>query len=122
MKRIIPLILCCLVICSCNEEKQNDKVVVNKVDCSQMMELKEDDAILIDVRTIVEYKAEHLDDAVNVPVENILEDITTVVDSKETKIILYCMSGTRSADAAQKLVDAGYKNVYDLGAMENCSN
>ena len=30
------------------------------------------------------------------------------------KIIVYCASGNRSKQAAQKLIDMGYTNVYNL--------
>ena len=33
---------------------------------------------------------------------------------KDTVIILYCASGTRSAQAAKTLVDLGYTNIYSL--------
>ena len=46
--------------------------------------------------------------------------IETMVKDKNTHIIVYCRSGNRSATAAQKLIDMGYKKVYDLGAMSNC--
>ena len=34
-------------------------------------------------------------------------------------IIVYCRSGSRSKQAALKLIEKGYKHVYDFGAMEN---
>ena len=47
--------------------------------------------------------------------ENLIKD-------KNTKIIVYCRSGNRSATAANTLINLGYTNVYDLGAMSNCFN
>ena len=44
-----------------------------------------------------------------------------VFENKDTKIIVYCRSGNRSATAAQTLIDLGYKNVYDLGGINNCA-
>ncbi len=36
---------------------------------------------------------------------------------KNTTIIVYCRTGIRSAIVTQKLVNLGYKNVYDLGGI-----
>ena len=38
---------------------------------------------------------------------------------KSEKIIVYCASGNRSKQAAQKLIDMGYTNVYDMGGISN---
>ena len=32
-------------------------------------------------------------------------------------ILVYCRSGRRSKDASMKLVDIGYKNIYDFGGI-----
>ena len=32
-------------------------------------------------------------------------------------ILVYCRSGNRSAQAAKKLADMGYANVYDFGGI-----
>lgn len=125
MKKIIVLGLLTLLLCSCNsEEKKNDsenKLGYQVIDCAKKDELMEDKAILIDVRTVQEYSEGHLDNSVNISVESINTMIETMVKDKNTPIIVYCRSGNRSATAAQTLVKLGYKKVYDLGAMNNCS-
>ncbi len=120
MKKIFTLLVCTLFLCSCNDEKKEDKAVVEKVTCSEMLELVDDGAVLIDVRTLVEYNAKHIDGAINLPVENIANTIEKEIKDKEKKIVLYCRSGNRSATAGQTLIDMGYKNVYDMGGMSSC--
>lgn len=121
MKRIVLLLVCTLFLCSCGSEKKEEKAVLQNVTCTEMLELVDDGAVLIDVRTLAEYNAQHLDGAINLPVENIASTIETEVDDKNIKIVLYCRSGNRSATAGQTLIDMGYKNVYDMGGMSNCS-
>ena len=70
----------------------------------------------------MEYEQGHLDNSINIAVDVIESTIESEVSDKDTKIIVYCRSGNRSATAAQTLVNMGYKNVYDLGAMNSCSN
>ena len=124
MKRIIMLCMCAMMLCSCGtEEKKNeDKVVSQTINCVQKEELMEDGAVLIDVRSASEYAEGHLDKSINLTVDTIGVNIETLIKDKDTKIIVYCRSGNRSATAADTLINLGYKNVYDLGAMSNCSN
>ena len=37
---------------------------------------------------------------------------------KNQMILIYCRSGNRSKEAAQKLADMGYTNVYEFGGIE----
>lgn len=37
--------------------------------------------------------------------------------NKEAVLIVYCRSGRRSKAAAEKLIDLGYENVYDMGGI-----
>lgn len=121
MKKVLGLCLCAMFLCSCGTDTKEDVVVLQEVKCTEAMELVDDGAILVDVRTIAEYNASHLDGALNIPVEVIADQIETKISDKDTKIVLYCRSGNRSANAGQILIDMGYKNVYDLGAMNNCA-
>ena len=36
---------------------------------------------------------------------------------KEATLLVYCRSGRRSKDAAQKLLELGYQSVYDFGGV-----
>jgi rhodanese-related sulfurtransferase len=83
------------------------------------MSLQADGAIIVDVREEEEYKEEHLDEAINIPYTAITDRISKYAD-KDTKIIVYCKSGVRSNKAANSLIEAGYKNIYDLGSISNC--
>ena len=105
-----------LILCSCsNNNEVNDKIIVENVTCSEKDKLLKEGAILIDVRSSIEYDSGYLEGAINIPVETIESEIEEKVKDENTKIILYCRSGSRSSTAAQILVDMGYKNVYDLG-------
>ncbi len=93
-----------------------------KISCSDKdVVLDYDDSILIDVRTNSEYKSGHLDGSINIPYEDIVKGVSKLEDvNLDTHIIVYCKSGGRSSQAFDSLKDAGYNNVYDLGAMSNC--
>jgi phage shock protein E len=71
--------------------------------------------VLVDVRTPAEYESGHIPTAVNVPVDVIGTRPPT--EAKDTLIVVYCRSGNRSATARNILVDLGYTNVVDFGAV-----
>ena len=43
----------------------------------------------------------------------------TVVDVRTKALLIYCRSGRRSRDAAEKLIALGYENVYDFGGIND---
>ena len=75
-------------------------------------------AILLDVRTQEEYDGGHIPGAVCLPNEDILPDLPLPFD-KDAEILVYCRSGRRSAQAAEKLADMGYTNVADFGGIQD---
>jgi len=76
---------------------------------------------IIDVRTIQEWDKGHLEGAVLIPYDQIGEKIGSVVKGKSKKIYVYCRSGRRSKIAKEALEKLGYKDIVDLGAMENAA-
>ena len=81
-------------------------------------QLQEDKSIkLVDVREPSEFKAGYIEGAQLIPLGTIENDFETVIPDKDAKIFVYCRSGNRSAQAAKKLVDLGYTNVFDIGGI-----
>jgi rhodanese-related sulfurtransferase len=72
---------------------------------------------LVDVRTPAEYETGHIPTAINIPVDVIATKPPT--EQKDALIIVYCRSGNRSATARKILMDLGYTNVVDFGAVSN---
>ena len=71
---------------------------------------------LIDVREPEEYKASHADNAINIPLSDILNSDYSGIDTSRP-IYLYCRSGNRAGQAKIALEQAGYKNVTNLGGL-----
>ena len=78
-----------------------------------------EDYIVIDVRTVSEFKNGFVQDAINIE----WQDISSIKDEfeKNQKIYLYCRSGNRSGKAGDILIKLGFKNVENLGSLENAS-
>ena len=64
---------------------------------------------VVDVRTIAEWNTGHYPSAIHIPASKLAE--TTLINQSE-HILLYCNTGTRARNAAEKLQATGYKNVH----------
>lgn len=72
-----------------------------------------DNLIFLDARALEEYQTSHIKNAKYIGFNNfdvsVLKDVT-----KESKIIVYCSIGYRSEIIAKKIIDLGYRNVFNL--------
>ena len=69
---------------------------------------------LVDVRTPEEFLTDHLNNAVNNNVLDAAFDDNAKNLNKLKPVFIYCKAGSRSAKAAQKLSDLGFKTIYNL--------
>ena len=74
-------------------------------------------AQLVDVRTTAEFSRGALPNAISLPLQGIMH-ADNIID-KNKAIILYCLSGARSATAKNYLTQMGFTEVHDLGAFKN---
>lgn len=118
MKKIILCLILCIFLCGCqNDGINNENKIVN---VAEVKKLKEDGAILIDVRTVMEYNEQHIEGALLLPLDDInKESVSKIAPDIDTNMIVYCASGARSSMAVEKLKKLGYENVFDLGSMDN---
>lgn len=73
---------------------------------------------LFDVREEEEYVTGHAAGALLFPLDSM--DVATaaqMIPQKDTPVLVYCRSGQRSGEAAQKLAQLGYTRVYDIGSL-----
>ena len=73
--------------------------------------------IILDVRRADEYAAGHISGAINVANESIGTDEIPELPDKNQLIMVYCRSGRRSKEAAEKLVKLGYTNIVEFGGI-----
>ena len=70
-------------------------------------------AVILDVRSAVEYAGGHVPGTVNVP----LNQVPTLDMPKDTPLFLYCQSGARSARGCRALEKLGFTRVANLGGI-----
>lgn len=72
--------------------------------------------VLLDVRERREYVDCRIPNSINVPLSSI-GAIEKIVPDKNAPVFVYCLSGGRSANAANQMDKMGYKNIYNLGGI-----
>ena len=77
----------------------------------------EENYIILDVRTQEEFEEKHIPDAVCIPNETIGSDEIAQLPDKDQLILVYCRSGNRSKQAAEKLAALGYTNIVEFGGI-----
>ena len=118
MKRyLLPLMLVLgLTGCAASSTQEMTYWQVTPQEALDMM-AREQGYIILDVRTQEEYDAGHIPGAIVIPNETIgTEEIDRLPD-KNQLILVYCRSGSRSKQAADKLVRLGYTNVVEFGGI-----
>ena len=99
-------------------EDMTDKAAYHKISAEEAYEMMaSQEVVVVDVRTREEYDGGHIENAVLVPNESIGGEMPEALPDKEATLLIYCRSGRRSKDAAQKLLELGYQNVYDFGGV-----
>ena len=91
-------------------------VQIDQETAKRMMEA-DDGHVVVDVRRQDEYDAGHIPGAVLIPNESIVDERPSELPDLEQVILIYCRSGNRSKQAAQKLADMGYLNIYEFGGI-----
>jgi rhodanese-related sulfurtransferase len=85
-----------------------DYYTVGKVEELKKL-LKQDNVFLVDVREPFEYTSGHIDDAINIPLRTLVQNLDKI--PKKQPVVVYCSSGYRSAMAVMSLHLLGYDNV-----------
>lgn len=89
---------------------------ISQEEAKEMMS-NNDGHIIVDVRRQDEYDEGHIPGAVCIPNESIADTKPDGLPDSDQVILVYCRSGRRSKEAAQKLYNIGYTNVYEFGGI-----
>ena len=96
---------------SCQEVDDGKRQVVSP---EEMKELKALDTVqFIDVRTLKEFRNEHIKGAQNLVYDDDFKDKIDQLD-KSKPVAVYCRTGRRSKECSKILSDAGFKKIYEL--------
>lgn len=119
MKKIIALLLFVLVLSGCAAQSKKTEYRQIATDEAINIMKEEKDYIILDVRTPEEFKSKHIPGAINIPNETIGTEEVPELPDKEQLILIYCRSGNRSKQAAEKLAEQGYTNIVEFGGIND---
>lgn len=89
-----------------------------KTDEKTVAKAKDENSLLIvDVRTTEEFEDGAYPDAINIPLDELMERLDELGKNAVREIVVYCASGARSAYAQRMLSQAGYSNVKNGGGI-----
>ena len=118
MKKLVPIIISSLLLCSCSN-RYDSSVAYKQISMAEAEKImrEEQGYIILDVRRPDEFNEGHIPGAVNIPNENIGTAEIPELSDKNQLILVYCRSGRRSKEAAEKLVKLGYTNIVEFGGI-----
>lgn len=70
--------------------------------------------VLLDVRTQSEYNDGHIQDAINIPHDQLLKEPQLVSAYKDSQVVVFCRSGVRAGKVIEMLEDLGFKEIIDI--------
>lgn len=93
---------------------QSSKIVYQDVTVEQAKELIRNTAglVILDVRTLDEFNSGHIEGAMCIPVNTLQGNISKL--DPQSYILVYCGTGTRSAQASTILANNGFRHVYNM--------
>ena len=119
MKKLLPILLSALMFTGCAGTSNNRTNTYRRISMDEAVNMmaQESDYIILDVRRADEFAAGHIPNAINVANEDIGTDEISELPDKGQLIMVYCRSGRRSKEAAEKLVARGYTNIVEFGGI-----
>ena len=116
---IILLVIGVILMLSKKDKNIENEMRIKHVSMDEIVQIMNEntDYIILDVRTIAEYNEGHIPNAICIPNETIGSNTISELPYKEQLILVYCRSGNRSKQAAEKLKKLGYTNLIEFGGI-----
>lgn len=92
-------------------KRYSEDITINE---SKMIINKNDNVVLLDVRSSQEFNEGHLINAINIPLYELEARVESRIKDKNTIIIAYCSAGIRSKKAVKILKKLKYSNVFNI--------
>lgn len=86
---------------------------ISSTELNNMIENNKD-ILLLDVRTKEEYNTMNIPNSINIPLNNLEENLDDILSYIDKIAVIYCRSGKRSVTASYILNENGFKHIYNL--------
>lgn len=82
--------------------------------------MNSDDVVVVDVRESNEFIKSHIENAINIPLSKVEEQLGSLEKHKTHPMIVTCQTGARSVAACKTLTKAGFAQVFNMsGGMQS---
>lgn len=90
-----------------------------RISQNKAMKIMEEETgyLIVDVRRPDEFAEGHIEGAINVPNEEIADEMPEKLPDKDQLLLVYCRTGRRSKEASAKLAKIGYTNIHEIGGI-----
>ncbi len=79
--------------------------------------IEEKNGLLVDVRSPGEFAAGHVAGAINLPLDQLADNVARALPDLHQPLLVYCLSGARSGVAVQWLQQMGYTQAVNGGGV-----
>lgn len=93
---------------------KDTKARIREVDTAQGSSLRDEGAIMLDVREADEYEQGAIPGAIHIPRGMLEVSVEARIADKDAPIVAFCAGGVRSAFAAESLAQLGYADVVSM--------
>ena len=114
---MITVLLSTLLVAGC--APSSEQLAYRQIGMDEAVNIMKEETgyIILDVRREDEFVAGHIPGAINLANESIDTKEIPELPDKGRLILVYCRSGRRSKEAAEKLVKLGYTNIVEFGGI-----
>ena len=127
MRKILAILLLLAVTLAgagCNGDGADDRKEQAKyrritADEAQVLMQKEENYLILDVRTPEEFAEGHIPHAINIPMDVFGEEPPRELPDRNQMIFVYCVKGIRSMNVANRLAHMGYRNIVEMGGIQD---
>ena len=127
MKKLLLMVVAAfaLVLAGCQSSPTNaEEGVMGEMTGQELEDIQQDNdekekVLVIDVRSQEEYDEGHAKHAINIPLDEIEDNLDRLEDYKDMPIITICNTGNQSEQAAEILIDNGFTDVSNAEGVKD---
>ena len=108
------LFITLIILLLCHNPLMANIKSIDVLELQRKLESSTEKFFLLDVRSKEEYQSGHIKNSINIPHEELIEDINLISQYKNESLVVYCRSGVRAQLVIDKLLENDFKNIIDM--------
>ena len=108
------LFITLIILLLCHNSLMANIKSIDVLELQRKLESSTEKFFLLDVRSKEEYQSGHIKNSINIPHEELIEDINLISQYKNESLIVYCRSGVRAQLVIDKLLENDFKNIINM--------